>query len=146
MVIGFKKQFPWKAPTNFQQKILVSRAHKGIAILAGIKPKIHTIRIDSLRRWKVGMTMHMAHGVRTKNYHCFCKQTLKRIQTINIIHFDGKTYCKHWVDIWVDGKLLSPLMVKKLAINDGFDSIADFFKWFDKDFDGVILHWTNRKY
>lgn len=50
MVIGFKKQF--EAP-----------------IKAGTK--IHTIREDAHNRWKPGMMMHQATGVRTKYYRCF---------------------------------------------------------------------------
>ena len=50
MVIGFNKQFPDK-------------------ITEGTKK--HTIREDKHDRWNAGMIMHMATGVRTKNYKCF---------------------------------------------------------------------------
>lgn len=37
-------------------------------------------------------------------------------------------------------------LIEKIAINDGFDSVDDFFSWFKDDFTGKIIHWTNLKY
>lgn len=37
-------------------------------------------------------------------------------------------------------------LVLELAVNDGFDSDEMFFKWFDKDFDGWLIHWTDKRY
>lgn len=28
----------------------------------------------------------------------------------------------------------------------GFDSVKDFFRYFNKDFKGKIIHWTDLKY
>ena len=36
--------------------------------------------------------------------------------------------------------------IELLAKNDGFDSIQDFFKYFNTDFSGQIVHWNNLKY
>jgi hypothetical protein len=62
MILGFKPQF--KEP-----------------ILKGTK--IHTLRDDEQERWRVGMTIHFATGVRTKYYNCFkqdkCKSTQQAI-------------------------------------------------------------------
>ena len=33
-----------------------------------------------------------------------------------------------------------------LVQNDGFASISDFFKFFNKDYTGKIIHWTDLKY
>jgi hypothetical protein len=33
-----------------------------------------------------------------------------------------------------------------LAQNDGFDTIEEFFEYFNEDFSGKIIHWTNFKY
>ena len=30
--------------------------------------------------------------------------------------------------------------------NDGFDSIENFLRWFNKDFEGKIIHWTGFRY
>lgn len=34
----------------------------------------------------------------------------------------------------------------KLAVNDGFPDAISFFQWFDSDFEGQIIHWTDLKY
>ena len=36
--------------------------------------------------------------------------------------------------------------IELLAKHDGFNSMEDFFKWFDKDFKGKIIHWTDFRY
>lgn len=139
MNLGFKIKFPWGALTNFEQKILSGE-------------KNHSIREDPKRRWKVGIKIHMATGIRTKNYRCFCdKFVCKSIQEIRIFYgpftdevtvlIDGKEFY-HRVGIYV---VKSKDMIK-LAKNDGFDCVGDFFKWFNKDFSGVIIHWTDLKY
>jgi hypothetical protein len=64
MVLGFKKEFPWGGPTYFKEKILI-----GAGYGPPHPPKIHTIRAGD--RWGAGMTIHMANGVRTKNYQQF---------------------------------------------------------------------------
>lgn len=33
-----------------------------------------------------------------------------------------------------------------ICLNDGFDSIHDFLLWFNKDWEGKIIHWTDFKY
>lgn len=70
MVIGFKPQFV--EPIIFCNKI-------------------HTIREDKHNRWKPGMTMHFATGVRTKNYKCFHIDTLVSIQKIEIKYYNNNS-------------------------------------------------------
>lgn len=122
MVIGFKTQFV-------------------LPIIAGTK--IHTIREDAKHRWRQGMTMHMATGVRTKNYNCFKTTTCTGTRAINIDPVSRKIYiiCNGYEFHYFtdEGK-------ETLALNDGFDSIEDFWKWFDKPFHGKIIYWTSRKY
>jgi hypothetical protein len=33
-----------------------------------------------------------------------------------------------------------------IAVNDGFNGLFDFFKYFNKDFTGKIIHWTDLRY
>jgi len=58
MVLAFKKRF-------------VEPIKKGV--------KIHTIREDKTNRWKSGMKVHAATGVRTKNYNCFFESVCIKI-------------------------------------------------------------------
>lgn len=98
--------------------------------------KIHTIREDKTNRWKPGNKIQMATGVRTKKYNCFKEAVCVAVQSIEITK--NKVY--------IDGKKLNKQEIKTLAINDGFNGIVDFFKWFNQDFAGKIIHWTHFQY
>lgn len=122
MVIGFKHRFVEP-------------------ILARLK--IHTIRKDNHNRWKEGMKMHMATGVRTKMYSQFNEDTCKSVQKIEIIRVSddlNETIVK------VDGRVLSDDEVYQLARNDGFENLIEFWMWFADGFKGKIIHWTEYRY
>lgn len=122
MVIGFKKQFV-------------------DAILNGTK--IHTIREDSKCRWQPNKVMHMATGVRTKQYNCFKKETCKHIQRIEI-----QPYTKT-IKFTVNGcqeLLMSEIGIETLSKNDGFKTTNEFWEWFNEPFIGKIISWTDFKY
>ena len=131
MIIGFNKQFPDK-------------------IIKGTKK--HTIREDKHDRWHAGMKMHMATGVRTKMYKCFKLDTCTGTQKVEIkwnnLYKDAPR-----ASVYVDSKCIGTYtniypsgLLKVLAYNDGFDSVDDFFRWFNKDFNGKIIHWTDIRY
>lgn len=142
MIISFKQKFPWGKPTNFENKIK-----------SGVK--IHTIREDKHNRWKPGMKIQMAHGVRTKHYRCFDDSRIcTGAQSIKInYYYNGVTPEK--MEIIIDGDLFysqseyggyGSKNLDLLAKNDGFDATSYFFKWFIHDFEGWILHWTDFRY
>lgn len=133
MILGFKQQFemPIKKGT-----------------------KIHTIRQDKPNRWKSGMLIHFAKGVRTKNYINFQLGQCFSTQKIKIKYNPGGG-----VNVWIDDQWFhyqtdwglswdkeSEERILQLAKNDGFDSIGDFFNWFNQDFEGKIIHWTDFRY
>ena len=117
MVIGFKERFI---------KPILART------------KLHTIRGDSHNRWKIGMRMHMATGVRTKKYNQFNEEICKSVQKIKIYSYPEI--------IIIDGRKLSYPEISDLSKNDGFESIDEFWSWFYPDFEGKIIHWTELKY
>lgn len=129
MILGFNLRF-------------VEPIHEGI--------KIHTIRVDKTKRWKPGIIIHFANGVRTKNYTQFHKGKCISTQAIEIRNvfrktdFDTYTFVRR--DVYIDGRLLSTDEIWQLALNDGFDNPEDFFKWFNQDFKGKIIHWTDFRY
>lgn len=133
MILSFKNQFPDK-------------------IIDGIK--IHSIREDPGARWKAGRKIHMATGVRTKNYFCFMEDVCWGVQPIEVKH--EIFHCEIIETlVWVDRLIIyhrsyekenGVVTMEKLAKNDGFDSVDDFFKWFDSDFQGQIIHWTDFRY
>jgi len=139
MILGFKQKFDNGDPTNFKEKIL-----EGV--------KIHTIRRDSEDRWRAGRSIQMAYGVRTKNYEQFNKgiphlQKCTGVQKIEM-RWERKVVNESEVaTLWVkiDGKDLDINKYGELYQNDGL-SIVDFFRWFEKDFTGKIIHWTDFRY
>lgn len=131
MILNFMKTFNVNGkikPTNFLQKI-----EKGI--------KIHTVRSDVKNRWHVGRNIHFSTGSRSSNYNCFKKGICRSTQSIEINY-----YTKH--SIVIDSHHLDESEIEEFAINDGFDSIEDFWAWFDqyKCFSGKIIHWTSKFY
>lgn len=133
MVLGFKEQF----------KPL---------ILAGTK--IHTIRADSKDRWRQGMRIHMATGVRTKRYECFCdKYRVESIQSVRM-QIDNNYRVVVYVGEEKQQKVLTKTELERLVGNDGFNNIALFEAWFYSAiencdggiFKGKIIHWTDYRY
>lgn len=106
-------------------------------------PKLHTIREDSSNRWRAGMDIHFVINNRTKNRFQFAPVVnCVSIQNIEIKYF--KTFV--YPEVIIDGKMMSYLALGDVAINDGFDSVDDFFAYFNKDFKGKIIHWTDLRY
>ncbi|MFW6370978.1 MAG: hypothetical protein ACOC10_07225 [Bacteroidota bacterium] len=106
------------------------------------KTKKHTLREDIHNRWKQGMKMHMATGVRTKKYNQFYEDTCKSIQKIKI---KPTSEYLNGIVVDVDGRKLTETEVQQLAWN-GFVNLIDFWMWFKDGFDGKILHLTDLKY
>lgn len=103
-------------------------------------PKIHTIREDTKNRWGAGCDIHFVINNRTPNRFQFAP-VIKcvSVQTIAIRY----TFSPSPI-ILIDDELVCD--VKQLAINDGFDSVEDFFAYFNKDFTGKLINWTDLKY
>ena len=114
-----------RVPTNFQEKVLSGE-------------KIHTVRWDAKNRWRPGMKIHFATGVRTNNYNCFKEGVCTAVQSIEIKERD----------VYIDGVRLNWDELEEFAKNDGFDDLEGFWAWFDSysPFTGKIIHWTNKRY
>lgn len=131
------------------------------SINRGNKPKLHTIRQDPSNRWRAGMDIHFVINNRTKNRFQFAPVVkCVRVQTIEIEWVDLGTFLGREVRVFVDStKVIGKFnendkycldgigrSLEDLATNDGFDSVEDFFKYFNNDFKGKLIHWTNLKY
>lgn len=125
MVLGFKEIF--KEP-----------------ILSGTK--IHTIREDKSNRWQNGKTIHMATGIRTKNYSQFHIAQCISIQNIMIKWYSHFGDWRGDTLTFIDGIAVTGDIVESIAKNDGFMNPEDFFRWFHSDFYGKIIHWSKKKY
>lgn len=112
-----------------------------VPMSATLFPKLHTIRLDPHIRWKPGMDIHPVINNRTANRFQFAPV----IKCVGVQEIEIK-YTGMIVTVFIDGKDRHTDIVTKLAINDGFENIADFFAYFNKDFTGKIIHWTDLKY
>lgn len=161
MILGFKQTWPWGGPTFFREKILLgpmdadTRLNMGLLMpsYAHVHPKIHSIRQG--HRWSAGKSIQMAYGVRTKNYVQFNKHISElgycvSTQKINICYVDGYRGLlkERLCVITIDGKPITipDGSLQTLAHNDGFESVDDFLKFFNRDFTGQIVHFTNLRY
>ena len=122
-----------------------------------INPKLHTIRLDPPNRWKAGMNIQMVY--RGKNYsiedhfnkgipeleRCVSVQKIKMWWTGSLSPHENPSdrYPVYHLNCLVDGKRID---IEQLSVNDGFESVDDFRKWFNKDFEGRLIHWTDLRY
>lgn len=120
-----------------------------------IKPKLHTIREDKNNRWKVGTKIDFFINARQKNMFRFAPVLpVVSTQVFEInwhssneklfvrVYIDGKSFARIDFDkeLYVSGQMLD------FVNSDGFDTIEDFFDYFDKDYVGKIIHWTDLEY
>jgi len=176
MLLGFKRTFPWKVNgepdhTYFREKILAG-AKRVTALdvvtanqidtnnIHGFKPKLHTLRADPHDRWKAGRKIEMVY--RGAGYKilvqfnkgipelekCVSTQKIEIKWVYNTIDGVGDI---NTMLVYVDGRCLTlssnyGFEVQSLAANDGFYGFDQFAKWFNKDFTGKIIHWTDLRY
>lgn len=104
-----------------------------------VKPKKHTIRAG--HRWHAGMKINPVINNRTKDRFQFTPVIeCKCVQDIEI------KWAHSLVWVYVDGDRINEATARSLAFNDGFDSMEDFFAYFNTDFKGQIIHWTDLRY
>ena len=168
MILPFSTKLDGKE-TNFVSKIWTGLLKNNLAVYEDIEafenaylfktfndleiditasPKIHTLRDDENDRWKRGIMIDFFINVRTKSMFRFApKVQVISTQKINII------YKNKLPVVFIDRiqfyntniKYDIPRMLL-LAQNDGFDTIEDFFNYFNKDYTGKIIHWTDLRY
>lgn len=125
-----------------------------------VKPKLHTIRKDDKNRWKAGMMIDFFINARQKDMFRFApKIPVISTQRIRIkyttssgntpliyVEVFGETDWKCLDTYNPDLKISSFKIIEKLAINDGFENLEEFFQYFNENFEGKIIHWTDFKY
>lgn len=112
-----------------------------------VKPKLHTIRGDKNDRWKAGKQIHFYINNRSKNAFQFAPIIpVVSIQKIEIERHNNTGIWDKDFTVCVDEHYLNRLQIRCLTENDGFDTIEDFFAYFNEDFTGKIIHWTDKRY
>ena len=126
-----------------------------IDIYNEVKPKLHTIREDKNDRWKLGVMIDFFINARQKNMFRFAP----RIPVVSTQEINIEWLTKYMVYVTIDNKPIGDAIwdrgfigmscepiLRELAKNDGFNSVEDFFAYFNKDFTGKIIHWTDLRY
>ena len=168
MILPFMTKFPGGTETEFVEKILActgcedlpdSSLKKIANMLAPdfydadwmipeltecFTPKKHTIREDLKNRWKAGNKIHFVINNRSKNYFQFAP--VKICVSVQEIEIKWVTEYVNDTVIKIDGKNLDIYQMQQLAWNDGFSHVAAFQQYFDTDFKGKIIHWTDLRY
>jgi hypothetical protein len=130
-----------------------------------LKPKRLTIREDKSNRWKIGRKIQMVYrGPKYSIADHFNKgiselEECKTVQRITIKWRRPTWLQKDYGDaippftlkvknqflyITIDGQLIGHKTLKQLAINDGFESIGDFLRYWKKSInDWKIISWCN---
>lgn len=143
-------------------------APKPIEVKTTFKPKRHTIRHDKHNRWKAGRSIQMVYrGPKYSIADHFNKDIseldeCKTVQRITLKYRRPSWLQKQYGDaippftlkiknqflyVYIDDKLIGHKTLKELAINDGFNSIGEFLRYFKKSIHNWrILHWTTLKY
>jgi len=118
-----------------------------------MREKIHTIRLDKSKRWKVGNKIHFVINNRTPKRYQFAPIVIvKSVQDIKITEMlmTQTAYCtvsnNKIFKVEIDGRVLHKSEVEKLAFNDGFENVDAFFNYFNEDFKGSLIHWTEHEY
>lgn len=111
--------------------ILAFRQNKGYEEAILNNKKQISIRQDKKKRWKKGMKIHLATGVRTKEYNCFKNSFVKNVDEIEI---NNKK-------VYLNGKMLNKQEIEDIAYLDGYDNLEDFFKFFGDNYKGRIIWW-----
>jgi hypothetical protein len=139
----------WNIIYGFLYKI---KHPTGSDINTSLRPKHHTIREDKKERWKPGTKIDFFINCRQKNMFCFTPV----LHVVSVQKVEIKWFGKNLVKVYIDGIIFGWVKIEEeiqatgdilqLAHNDGFDTIEDFFAYFNENFTGKLIHWTDLKY
>ncbi|MFE3848944.1 hypothetical protein ACFX5D_13310 [Flavobacterium sp. LB3P45] len=172
MILPFSTQLNGK-PTYFVEKILIG-IDKYIGVYhtelflksfqekfkskppANYSAKIHTIREDKKDRWKVGTEIHFFINCRQKDMFRFAPVLqVVSVQKITVLWYRQEcnafleykyTYKNRNARVYIDGAAIKKEAIEQLSKNDGFDTPEEFFEYFNENFTGKLIHWTDLKY
>lgn len=117
-------------------------------------PKIHSFRKDIEDLWKTGVEIEFAIEETNNSKYQFAqripvistqKVSIKYHTNTIVVHIDSKLFYFGGTD-HVENEFENYRGMLELAQNDGFDTLEDFFDYFNEDFTGKIIHWTDKKY
>lgn len=162
MILGFSTQIKGK-PTYFVEKIQRALTDTdfystpelvpyefNFNLFKTCKPKLHTIREDKTNRWKAGINIDFFINVRKKDMFRFAPVLpVVSVQKVEITWLTSKNENPYWykdASVSIDKRFISTKECEELSKNDGFDTVEEFFEYFNEDFKGKIIHWTDKRY
>jgi hypothetical protein len=117
-------------------------------------PKLHTIREDKKDRWKAGNLIHPV--IKPKGRFSAGFQFAPTFPCVSVQHIKIWWQFSNEATIFIrtdnqsdnvpNYKILKSGEIERLAINDGFETVKDFFNYFNKDFTGKIIHFSDLRY
>jgi len=127
-----------------------------------LHPKLHTFREDPHDRWKAGMSIQMVYRGPKYSIADHFNKGIPELEKCKSIQKIGMKWSirKEALKIFIDHKLFAvipcagnvhvnePFLSNGvlLAHNDGFDNTRLFVNWFNKDWQGKIIHFTDLRY
>jgi hypothetical protein len=99
-------------------------------------------RIRSIQKIKIEWHKETFMSMPRKHVNIYVDSRLMVEATLR----DGFIGCSHNYRHVKGIVALSELTPDLIAVNDGFSGLSHFFKWFKKDFEGKILHFTDFRY
>ena len=110
-----------------------------------IKPKLHTIRQG--KRWQAGEPIHFTINRNSiTNFQFAPDLKCQSVQDIAFRYHSKKVFPIIYIEEKVIQLTENQDALYQLAINDGFASLTAFFAYFNTDFVGQIVHWTEMQY
>lgn len=172
MILSFKTKIENK-PTYFVKKIVLGLERVGLISICKASElllipiseirssaefsKLHTMREDKNNRWKAGNKIDFFINARQKDMFRFAPVLpVVSIQKVEMIwygdeiklvniYIDGECYVQNY-GIEFNSSNQRQERMEQLAKNDGFDSVEEFLNYFNTNFTGKIIHWTDFKY
>lgn len=152
-----RKSFPYLLEETFSDDLCYIDTL--MPYLSQVNPKHHTIRADDDDRWppKTGLIHPVINNRTPRRFQFAPTLECKSVQKITIKWFEAKHPIETrehvynpreglFAVIHIDGRNYPLHTDQRLFVNDGFEDQADFFAWFNSDFTGKIIHWSDLKY
>lgn len=103
-----------------------------------LAPKHHTLRENTKwLQWRGDI--HFVMNNRTKHRDHFltlpANPTLHRVVRITWTESPSP-------QVWIGSVQLGPAQLTELALNDGFDSVEDFFAYFNQNVELILISWN----
>jgi hypothetical protein len=148
----FMTKFKDGSFTDFEQKILNGLPNnydlKHLLVTGVVLPrrpeKLHTIRRSARMKKGTKLSLRVWTGLPYRSPQRMFVET--ECTGVQKIHIWQDSFGGRYVVVDDRDEILSDGMVERLALNDGFENVDQFFSWFGFEFTGYIIHWHDLKY